>query len=87
MSTRAVEMPIDAAMRRFCVTARICRPNGVARRTSCSPMKTTAESTMIQSRLVVIDRPAELERARHEGRVADLAVVGAEQAADQLAAG
>ena len=50
-------MPIDAAMRRFCVTARICRPNGVARSTSCSPTKTSAESTMIQSRLVVIDRP------------------------------
>ena len=34
---RGLEMPIDAAMRRFCVTARICRPNGVAPQNELQP--------------------------------------------------
>ena len=57
MSMRPVEMPIAAAMRRFCVTARMRRPNDVARSTNCSATKTTIASTMIHSRLVVISRP------------------------------
>ena len=57
---RPVEMPIAAAMRRFCVTARMRRPNDVARSSNCSAAKTTMASTMIHSRPVVICRPPTL---------------------------
>ena len=56
---RPVEMPIAAAIRRFCVTARIRRPNDVARRAICRATKTAIASAMIQRRLVVICRPAQ----------------------------
>ena len=38
-------------MRRFCVTARICRPKVVQRVTTSSTAKTASVKTMIQSRL------------------------------------
>ncbi len=54
---RPAEIPIAEAMRRFCVTARIRRPKGVARRTSCSAMKTMTVNKMIHMRPAVISRP------------------------------
>ena len=56
-SIRPVEMPMAAAMRRFCVTARMRRPKGVARSRSCSATKTRIVKMMIHSRPLVISRP------------------------------
>ena len=50
-STRAVLMPMVAAMRRFWVTARISRPKRVKRRISAIVPSTTRQKTMITSRL------------------------------------
>ena len=45
------------AMRRFCVTARMRRPKGVARSTSCRAAKTASVNTTIHMRPEVISRP------------------------------
>ena len=50
-STRLVRMPIDAAIARFCVTARISSPMRVKRSTPSRPTNTASVNTMIQSRL------------------------------------
>ena len=50
-SMRLVRMPIEAAMARFCVTARISRPRCVKRSSASSSTKTSIVKTMIQSRL------------------------------------
>jgi len=49
-STHGVRMPITEAIRRFCVTARICSPKGVKRMASISAAKTTSAKTTIHSR-------------------------------------
>ena len=84
MSMRAVEMPIDAAMRRFWVTARICRPKDVARSTSCSADEDERREHDDPEPVGGDRQAADLERARHERRIADQAVVGAEHGAHQL---
>ena len=50
-STRLVRMPIDAAMARFCVTARISSPRRVKRSSASSRKNTVIVKKMIQSRL------------------------------------
>jgi hypothetical protein len=50
-STREVAMPIEAAIRRFCVTARISRPRLVKRSINSSSANTASVNTTIQSRL------------------------------------
>ncbi len=54
-STHGVLMPIDEAMRRLAVTARICRPQGVRFMTKSSRKKTASEKASIQSRFQVTD--------------------------------
>ena len=44
-------------MRRFCVTARICRPKAERLSSSSSATKTAIEKTMIHMRFQVMDRP------------------------------
>ena len=46
-STRAVRMPISAAIARFCVTARICSPSGVRLSSMSSPAKTDSAKMMM----------------------------------------
>jgi hypothetical protein len=49
-STRAVRMPIDAAIARFWVTARISSPSLVKRSRPSNATNTKSVKTMIQSR-------------------------------------
>ncbi|OWK24413.1 hypothetical protein AJ87_22220 [Rhizobium yanglingense] len=56
-STQPVRMPMDDAIRRFCVTARICRPKAERFRSSSKVTKTIIEKTMIHIRFQVIDSP------------------------------
>ena len=51
VSTRAVSMPTQAAMRRFCVTPRTNRPSRVREISSATPASTSAAKTMIARRL------------------------------------
>ena len=55
-STQDVRIPIEEAMRRFCVTARICRPKAERFKRSRSATNTPSEKTMIQSRFQVMER-------------------------------
>jgi hypothetical protein len=48
---RAVRMPIEAAIWRFCVTARISSPSRVKRSTTSNATKTASVNTMIHMRL------------------------------------
>ena len=50
-SMRLVRMPIEAAIARFCVTARISRPKRVKRSSASKPAKMSRVKTMIHSRL------------------------------------
>ena len=52
-SIHGVRMPIAAAIRRFCVTARMRRPSDVRLSANSSPENTTSAKTMIQSRFQV----------------------------------
>ena len=49
-STQVVRMPMELAIRRFWVTARICNPNAVRFRTTSSRTNTAIANTMIQTR-------------------------------------
>ena len=48
---RAVRMPIEAAIWRFCVTARISSPSRVKRNSPSSATNTASVNTMIHIRL------------------------------------
>ena len=48
---RPVRIPIDAAIARFCVTARISSPRRVKRSSPSKPTKMSSVKTMIHSRL------------------------------------
>jgi hypothetical protein len=50
-STREVAIPIEAAMRRFWVTARICKPNAVKRSIASRITNTASVKQRIHSRL------------------------------------
>ena len=56
-STRAVRMPMAAAMSRFCVTARMCRPKVVLRSTSARAPSTTKQKTRMTMRFQVMVMP------------------------------
>ena len=56
-SISGVRMPITAAMRRFCVTARIERPSPPQRNVAIRAPSTSAANRMIQSRFTVSVRP------------------------------
>ena len=83
-STQGVRMPMAEAMARFWVTARICRPKVVKRRTTSSRHE-DADGEDDDPQAVVGDgQIADLEGAGHPRRVADLAVVGPEDGAHRL---
>ena len=46
-STQSVRMPMEEAMARFCVTARICRPKEVKRRSRINAANTSRLNRMI----------------------------------------
>ncbi|MNL73121.1 hypothetical protein D3C87_1985350 [compost metagenome] len=50
-------MPIEEAMRRFCVTARICRPKADFFISTSSAKKIVSENSTIHMRFQVIVRP------------------------------
>jgi len=49
-SMRAVRIPMEAAIARFCVTARISRPSRVKRNSPSNPAKIRRVNTMIHIR-------------------------------------
>ena len=71
-------------MRRFCVTARMRRPNGVARSTSCSAKNTRIDSAMIHMRPEPIERPPSWNEPDMKCGRGDQPVVGAEDRAHRL---
>ena len=66
-STRPVRMPMAAAMRRFCVTARICRPSGAADQHEEQRREDQQAEDDDPDAVVGDGEPAEIERAAHPG--------------------
>ena len=56
-SIHGVRMPIELAMRRFCVTARICKPSGVAFKTISRVANKISVNRTIHMRPQVIESP------------------------------
>ena len=83
-SIHGVRMPMALAMARFWVTARICRPKGVRLRTKQERGEDDQREDDDPQAVLGDRQVAELERARHPGRVADLAVVRPEIGAHRL---
>ena len=83
-STRAVRMPIDAAIARFCVTARISRPSRVKRSRPSRPDEHRHGENDDPEPPVGDVELADAERAAHPRRRADLAVGRAERGAHRL---
>ena len=72
---RLVRMPMEAAIARFCVTARISSPKRVKRNRASKPMKMSKVKTMIHSRLyVTVIRPRSNDPLIHEGLPTSLLV-------------
>ena len=83
-SMRAVRMPIEAAIWRFCVTARISRPSRVKRSIASSADEHRQREHDDPHPVVGDGDAAELERAAHPRRIADLLVGRAERGAHRL---
>ena len=83
-STRPVRMPIDAAIARFCVTARISSPRWVKRSSASSSDEDHQREDDDPEPVVGDGDVADLERAAHPGRIADVLVGRAEAGPHRL---
>ena len=83
-SMRLVRMPIEAAIARFCVTARISRPRRVKRRSAEQAHEDQQREDDDPEPVVGDGDVPEIERAAHPGRVADVLVGGTEGGAHRL---